>query len=78
MKYVDRDPDVAIVQHLIIESKKSDKWIADHCGCHARTVANIRGGATRRPLNSTLNSIACKALGYRRVWTDSRGREVKL
>lgn len=68
LKYVDVDPDVQFAQWAVIESRMTDKAIADKCGCSPRTVANIRNGATTLPRNSTLNSICCKSLGFERIW----------
>ena len=68
-KWVDRDPDVAFAQHAIIESGLPNTVIAHRSGCAVSTVANIRDGATKRPLNSTITAVCVKALGYEREWT---------
>lgn len=77
LKFVDVDPDVQFAQWAIIESRMTDKAIAEKCGCAPRTVGNIRNGATVLPRNSTLNSVCCKALGFERVWTQN-GQPVSL
>jgi hypothetical protein len=69
----DRDPELEFVNFAIAESGWTLEKIEHECEAHGHRVSRYTlmawtMGATKRPMNSTMNTVMA-VLGYERHWT---------